>query len=361
VIIRQFDLAPSVMPKDDPTWRFALGANPTVEGLILRLATEDGAVGYGYASAVPHMGSVMGTLQAELERFRPLVVGRDPASIEAILASLEASLRGAPQAKAAVDCALYDLLGSAHGIPLTQLFGGPDRDRVPILRILAIKSPDEMAANAQKLVDKGYRYLKIKVHGEVELDVARVKAIRERAGTQAHLTIDANQSYTPKDAIFAINRMAPHGIDLVEQPVSRHDLKGLELVTRSVPVTVEADEGAGTRQDIMTLVGNRIVDAVSLKIPKLGGIRNALAAARICEAGGVRCRLGAHVGSRLLNAFAIHLAVALPQVDYACELGEFSRMYDDPFAGIEVVDGMLAVPDRPGSGVEPVAARKGVA
>ncbi len=129
-------------------------------------------------------------------------------------------------------------------------------------------------------------------------------------------------------------------------------LKGLALVTRSVPVTVEADEGAGTLQEIMTLVANRIVDAVSLKIPKLGGIRNALAAARICEAGGVRCRLGAHVGSRLLNAFAIHLAAALPQVDYACELGEFSRMYDDPFAGIEVVDGVLAVPDKPGSGVD---------
>ena len=95
---------------------------------------------------------------------------------------------------------------------------------------------------------------------------------------------------------------------------------------------------------------------MSLKIPKLGGLRNALAAARICEAGHIKYRLGAHVGTRLLNAHAIHLAAALPQMDYACELGEFSRMYDDPFAGIEVVDGQLAVPDRPGCGVEPVNA-----
>jgi L-alanine-DL-glutamate epimerase-like enolase superfamily enzyme len=188
----------------------------------------------------------------------------------------------------------------------------------------------------------------------VDIDVARVKAIRERVGDDAHLTIDANQSYSVKDAIAAINRMAEHRLDLVEQPVSRHDLKGLALVTRSVPVTVEADEGAGTIGEIMTLVGERIVDAVSLKIQKLGGLRNALAAARICEAGHVKYRLGAHVGTRLGNAHAIHLAAALPGVDYACELGEFTRMFNDPFSGIEVVNGFLAVPEAVGTGVEPV-------
>jgi L-alanine-DL-glutamate epimerase-like enolase superfamily enzyme len=149
--------------------------------------------------------------------------------------------------------------------------------------------------------------------------------------------------------------MAEYGLDLVEQPVPRNDLQGLELVTRSVPVVVEADEGAGTVDEIMRLVTNRIVDAVSLKLPKLGGLRNALAAARICEAGSVRFRLGAHVGTRLLNAHALSLAVALPGVDYACELGEFMRMHDDPFTGIEVVDGCVAIPDCQGCGVEPLS------
>jgi L-alanine-DL-glutamate epimerase-like enolase superfamily enzyme len=240
-------------------------------------------------------------------------------------------------------------------VPLYQLLGGKVRESVPVMRILPLKSPEDMAAEAGKLLERGYRYFKIKLDGEVALDVVRVKAIRERVGREAHLTVDANQSYAPKNAIRAINQMAPHRIDLVEQPVSKRDLKGLALVTRSVPVTIEADEGAGTVDEIMTLVAERIVDAVSLKIPKLGGLRNALAAARICEAGGVKYRLGAHVGSRLLNAHAIHLAAALPQMDYACELGEFTRMQGDPFAGIEVVDGMLAVPDRPGCGVDPLA------
>jgi L-alanine-DL-glutamate epimerase-like enolase superfamily enzyme len=301
------------------------------------------------------MGSTFESLPHELERFKPHVLGKDPFAIESILQELDRSLAGGSQAKAGIDCALHDLCARALGIPLYNLLGGKVRESVPVLRIVAIKTPSEMADQAQKLLDQGYRYFKIKVHGDVEEDVARVKAIRQRVGADAHLTIDANQSYTPKDAITAINRMAEYRLDLVEQPVSRHDLKGLELVTRSVPVVVEADEGAGTIDEIMTLVSNRIVDAVSLKIQKLGGLRNALAAARICEAAHVKYRLGAHVGTQLGNAHAVALAAALPGVDYACELGEFTRMYNDPFGGLKVVDGVITAPDGPGCGVEPVA------
>jgi L-alanine-DL-glutamate epimerase-like enolase superfamily enzyme len=98
-------------------------------------------------------------------------------------------------------------------------------------------------------------------------------------------------------------------------------------------------------------VTERAVDAVSLKIPKLGGLRNTIAAARICEAGGVKYRLGAAVGSRLLSAHAVHLACALRDVDYACELGEFDRLLDDSFEGIEIENGELRLPEGPGSGV----------
>src|SRR5215475_5069778 len=351
MIIREFDITPCTMRKEDPTWRFALAASPVTDGQIVRLATDDGHEGFGYASATPHMGSTKETLKAELELFRSVVVGKDPTAIEAILLALDRTLHGAPQAKAAIDCAVHELNAAALGVPLHRLFGGPVRDSVPILRILAIKTPAEMATAAQKLVDKGYRYLKIKVHGEVEEDVARVAAIRKQVGDDVHLTIDANQSYTPKDAIAALYRMAEYRIDLCEQPVDADDFEGLALVTRTVPVTVEADEAAGSLRDVFELVSRRAVDAVSLKIPKLGGLRNTLAAARLCEAGHIKYRLGAAVGSRLLSAQALHFACAMPGIDYACELGEFDRLLDDPFEGLEVANGVLTLPTGPGSGV----------
>ena len=344
-------LLPCIMPKEDPTWRFALGASPTTEGWIVRLRTEDGAEGFGYASATPHMGAINSALKGQIEYLSESVVGKDCHAVEDILSRLDAAMRGAPQAKAAIDCALYDLNARRMGVPLCHLFGGAVRDRTPILRILAIKTPHEMAAQAQKLVDRGYRFLKIKVHGEVAEDVARVAAIRRQVGPDVRLTIDANQSYSVKDAITALNRMSEYDIDLAEQPVHIDDLEGLALVTRMSPVTIEADESAGSLRDVYELVSRRIVDAVSLKIPKLGGLRNTLAAARVCEAGGVRYRLGAAVGSRLLAAGAIHLACALPGVDYACELGEFERLLDDPFEGIEIENGYLVLPQAPGAGV----------
>jgi L-alanine-DL-glutamate epimerase-like enolase superfamily enzyme len=351
MIIREFQVTPSVMRKEDPNWRFALGANPTTEGLILRLATEDDLEGFGYASATAHMGATTGTMKAELDYMAPSVLGREADEIEAIYASLDRRIRGAPQAKAAIDCALHDLLSRRLGIPLHQLFGGKVRDSVPILRIISIKTPSEMAAAAQKLVNQGYRYLKIKVHGEIKQDVARVAAIRKQVGDDVHLTIDANQSYSAKDAVAAILRMAEYDIDLVEQPVPVNDFEGLSFVTRTVPITVEADEAAGSLQEIYRLITCRAVDAVSLKIPKLGGLRNTVAAAHICHAGGIKYRLGAAVGSRLLSAHALHLACALPAIDYACELGEFDRLLDDQFTGLEVSDGSLHLSAQAGTGV----------
>lgn len=345
-----FDAYPIEMPLHDKDWTFALATVSSARGWCVRVRAGD-VFGYGYAPAVPHMGSTFEGLPIEITRFRPLVVGHDAHDIEALLKRLDRTLLGAHQAKAAIDCAIHDLIARSNGQPLFQLLGGRMRSSVPVLRILAIKTPAEMADKAAELFAEGYRYFKIKVHGDIDDDVERVRAIRKRLGREAHLTIDANQSYRAKDAIQAINKMAEFGLDLVEQPVPRNDVEGLKLVTRSTSVTIEADEGAGTLDEIARLVGEHVVDAVSLKVPKLGGLRNALAAARICESGGVRCRVGAHVGTRLLNAHALHLACALPELDYACELGEFARMDGDPFEGIEVVNGSVTLPSGPGAGV----------
>jgi L-alanine-DL-glutamate epimerase-like enolase superfamily enzyme len=351
MILSAIALEPCVLRKTDPKWRFALGASPVTEGVVVTLTAENCMQGFGYGSATPHMGATREGLMATLVRFVPLVKGRDSFSVEEIMQGLDRDIAGNNQAKAAIDCALHDLNARILNIPLHQSLGGKLRDTVPILRILGIKTPDEMAAQAQKLVDAGYSYLKIKLEGAVKEDVARVRAIRRQLGDSIHLTVDANQSYSVKDAISALTRMAELDIDLAEQPVAAGDLAGLKQVTDSVPMDVEADESAASLSDVMHLVSNRIVDSISLKIPKLGGLRNTLAAARICEAGHVRYRMGAAVGSRLLSAHAMHLAATLPKLDYACELGEFDRLLDDPFEGIEIEKGHLALPQGPGSGV----------
>lgn len=349
--IERVELKPCVLRKEDPTWRFAFGASPTTEGVIVTLISESGVRGYGYASATPHMGATREGLETALDCFVPLIEGRDVFAIEDTLLTLDRQQPAPNQARAAIDCALHDLNARALNIPLYQLFGSKLRDYVPILRILSIKTPAEMAAQAKKLSTAGYRYLKIKLEGDVDEDVDRVRAIRREVGSDVRLTVDANQSYSVDDAIEALNQMAPFEIDIAEQPVNARDHEGLKRVTDSVPMTVEADESAASVSRVFELVRERCVDAVSLKLPKLGGLINTLAAARICEAGGVEYRMGAAVGSRLLSAQAMHLAVTLPGIAYACELGEFDRLLDDPFEGIEIENGRLNLPDGIGSGV----------
>jgi L-alanine-DL-glutamate epimerase-like enolase superfamily enzyme len=147
--------------------------------------------------------------------------------------------------------------------------------------------------------------------------------------------------------------MEPYRIDLVEQPVAADDLAGLKRVTEAVPVIVEADESACSLDRVMTLVRGEMVDAVSLKISRLGGLLNTFAAARICQAGGVKYRLGAHSGPQLSAAHALQLAAALPGIWYACELTEFDGLEYDPWEGLTLAGGILHVTDAPGCGVTP--------
>jgi L-Ala-D/L-Glu epimerase len=344
----------SILPKKDKDWKFALAANPATEGWIVSIHTDDGTVGYGYASTMNHYGAPHEAVKGACDRLCKRLIGRDSREIASILDDLDQYMHGNNQAKSGIDCALHDLMARKLGVPICDLFGGPAVREFATLRILPIKSPADMAKNARMLADKGVRHFKIKVHGDVEEDVERVAAIRAEVGPDAHLTIDANQSYSPKDAIRALTLMVPSRIDLAEQPVPANDLLGLKTVTQAVPITVEADEAAYSLDQVMILVRERIVDAISLKITKLGGLRKTYAAAQICDAGGVKYRLGAHVGPMLLAAHALQLAAALPRIWYASELTEFDGLAEDRWQGLKLVDGVLHHTDAPGCGVTPI-------
>ena len=352
MVIKSVTFEPCEMPLADSTWRFAGGAIPVNRGYIVCLESEDGNVGYGYAQAFQQKGTVFEALLPLLKRFAPLVKDNDPLDVENALAAMDKSLNGAAPVKAAFDCAMHDLAAKGLGVPLHKLLGGKVRDTIPMMRILALKSPEETAEQAVGLVEEGYKFLKIKVDGEIDRDVARVREVRKAVGDDIGLIVDANMSYTVKQAIRAINRMAEYDLEIAEQPVPAFDFNGLEEVTRAVPVAVEADESASSVDAVLTLVANRIVDSVNLKIPPLGGLRNTLAAIRVCEAANMPCRLGASFCSQILQAQAMHLAAAMPNIGYACELSEYVNFQNDPFSGLVVRDGVMTVLDTPGSGVE---------
>lgn len=350
--ITSITVEPMSMPKIDKQWRIAFGIRAETHGALIRIrADEVEEEGLGYAASALHYGMSAGALKAVLDEASELLVGEDPLNLSAIRAKLDRWLVANNQAKSGIDVALHDLVGKALGVPVHQLLGGMVRSEIPVIRILGLKEPAEMAAAAQGHTDEGYRYLKIKAEGIFPLDVARVEAIRGSVGPDVHLTVDANQSYSVPGAIRFMKALEPFDVDLVEQPVHRDDLVGLSEVRSAVTIPVEADEAANSVGRVVELVRTRAVDSISIKLSKLGGLQNALFVARLCEVANISCRMGANVGSRIVNAAAAHLVAAVPTMTYAAELGEYHRLEGDVVEGLDVVGGVLQVPTEPGLGV----------
>lgn len=344
-------LRPCTQALGDPQWKFARAQVPQLEGWVLCLADDEGHQGLGYCHAIPAISTHGAGAQAGLEFLAPRLVGRAVDDLAGTMEEIDATLAYQPTVKAAIDMALHDLLARRLGVPMHVLLGGKLRDSVPLSRILPIKDPQAMAATAEKLAGEGYGQLKLKLSGDTALDVQRVAAVRAAVGDAVALTLDPNQSYSAKQMIAAFSKMERHDIALIEQPVPAADVAGLALLTRTLPVAIEADESAQTVRDVFRLVAERSVDVINLKITNLGGIRRFLQAVKICEAGQVGCRLGAAFGPALMQAMSLQAASVVTRLPYACELAEHLHLQDDPFTSLPAHQGMLTLPDGPGCGV----------
>lgn len=349
--ITGIDVRVVVQRLQDPAWEFAKIRLSETSALLLQVHA-DGETGLGLAVQGLHLGEILhGMEQMVAEQATPVFVGADPFDTEALMAELSARLPGYTRTKAALETALLDLQGKLLGVPVYKLLGGKVRSSIPVVRIIPIKAPADMARNAEEVVRDGFRYLKIKVGTDAAMDVERVRAIRSAVGPSVGITIDANMGWTPKAAIAAVRRMEEFAVDIVEQPVRSDDYAGLAMVKAATTALVEADESAGTLADVYRLAVAGCVDAVSLKPGRLGGLLATKKAAAICEAANLRARMGMAGASRLCAAADMHLIASTPNITYACELAEFTRMESDPVEGIEIVDGELTVPELPGLGV----------
>lgn len=338
-------------PLKDPSWKFARATVPQLSAHVITLTDEEGNQGLGYSHAIPAISTHGGGSRASLEWLASLIVGRTVNDIGELLEEIDAALAHSYSVKAAIDMALHDLKAQRLGIPVSGLLGGALHTRIPLSRILAIKSPNEMAEKAAQLREQGYRQLKLKLSGDTDLDLTRIAAVRNAVGAATTLTLDPNQSYTAKQMSRAFSRMEKYDIALIEQPVPAGDLAGLALLTRTLPVAIEADESAQTVADVFRLASERMVDVVNVKITKFGGFRRYQEVVHICEAAGIGCRVGAAFGPALLQGFGAHAASIIKKLEFACELSEHLHLDADPFTALDIQDGTLTIPTGTGCGV----------
>jgi L-alanine-DL-glutamate epimerase-like enolase superfamily enzyme len=201
-------------------------------------------------------------------------------------------------------------------------------------------------------VQAGFRVLKIKTGKDWKEDVERVKAIRDTVGAGIALRVDANQGYSVQVALKFIRGVKDCQIEFIEQPTPANALGDLKIVRDESNLPIMADESARSANDVLNLAFNKIVDMVNVKLMKSGGIINAGQTVAVAAAGGLPVMLGCMDESRVSIAAALHLACALPGVQYADLDGAFDIVNDVTTGGFELQEGFLIPSDKPGFGIE---------
>ena len=325
--------------------------------VFVKITTDDGYVGWGEQRALPSWSyetteSITTTIQHHIA---PLLLGQDPLNHNAIHHAIYNALKpavsnGHPFAKAAVDIALHDLRGHILDVPLHTLFGGKRHDTLPLAYALSIDTPEIMGLKAKALAPCSC--FKVKVAGNPAADEERLRAVHE-AMPDAQLWIDANQSYTPSNALELLKRVADiREIYCMEQPVASQDWFGMKRVREDAPVPIAIDEGCFTYFDLAKVVRLACADAVVLKVCKSGGLAECLKSVHVAEANSIEL-----LGSGLTEAgigfiASVHLFATLDLV-LPAELNAPAFLETLAVSGIEIHDHVVTVPEGPGLGVVP--------
>ncbi len=302
-----------------------------------------------------------------MNEIRPKLIGKDPFDVESIEAGLGGAIRGRWEIKtdtmAAVDNALWDIIGKACGKPLFKLWGGRVNDPVYVRYWMDCRSPEEQAAEALKAVERGWKAFKIKLGTDPRVDLERVKAVREAVGDKVELCFDINGGYPLSVAINTIRKMARYEPASIEDPVPQtwpYDpgcLDNMADIRRMTGIPIEChSHGPNCEELVMAVIRKRAADAIHLNVAFVGGALECKRLCAIAEAGGLNVTgqsSAAELGPR--NALLLHLITSERAFKGT---SDNSNHYLEPPSGdiikneFRTESGTLRAPEGSGLGVE---------
>jgi L-alanine-DL-glutamate epimerase-like enolase superfamily enzyme len=338
--------------RTEEVWAF--GRRKGLVSVLIEVETDEGVVGLGEAAAYPSADVVL----AVLKSIEPMVVGEDPFAIERLVRRIDLvgtwhHVRASSPAIAAVEMACWDIAGKVCGQPLVNLVGGRFREAVEFFSYVSGATPDDVAEAARQARKKGFGTCYVKVGADdPRVDEERVAALRDGAGPDMRIRIDANEAWSPGSAIRMIRRLERYDLELVEQPVSGRALAEMAYVRSRIDTPLLANEASWTRHDQLAVIRAGAADVLSVDNQLDGGLLNLKRSAGICEAAGlpvIKHSLG-ELGVAL--AAAVHVLAATPNARFANQ-GYGALLADDVTAGFggPAEGATVTVPDGPGLGV----------
>ncbi len=321
------------------TFTIARGSQEVADVVEVELR-HDGVSGYGEAAPIDRYHESAESALAYAEGVAQ-DLGDDPFAVGKVMARLSSEQFAA---RAAVDAALHDLSGKVAGRPVWRLLG-LERVGPPTSWTIGLAAPDEMAAKAAAAEASGrFRRLKLKLGGRDGLDVERVRAVRELTGVP--LQVDVNEYWSLEEALDALPQLAALGVEYCEQPLPAGSEDGVALKAAS-PIPVYVDEECHTLADVPRCLP--VAHGINIKLAKSGGIHEGVRMAHAARELGLGVMLGCMVESGLGIAAGAAMASLCDHVDLDGNL----LLRHDPWAGVELLDGVQTPSEEPGLGVRP--------
>jgi L-Ala-D/L-Glu epimerase / N-acetyl-D-glutamate racemase len=337
------------------TFSLHRGTTPTVSRFTLvKLTEESGITGWG-ETAFPFAPYA----QVLRDYIAPIAQGADPAEIDAIHRGIDRTEMMVMErvgywnpARATLDIALHDLTGKLLHVPVWKLLGERHRHIIPMVKNVGVAPTDETRRAAEALVAEGYTVVKVRVGSDLETDIERVTAVREAIPVVVPIRIDANQAWSLEEAAAALERMAPFGLESIEQPLGRLDLSGARELRARTRVPLIADEGFWTADEARLLASAGAADVLHLYLSKCGGLLPARRIADAAVAAGLDVTLGERVPLGICEAADAHFAASLADLRYPCALSYDLNAHDLLKRSLRRERGALYLPEGDGLGID---------
>jgi len=352
--ITSIDLTPVTIPfREAETWFW--GQRRGISNVIVRLHTDNGLIGLGEAVGFPSAPVVLEALTG----ITPFLEGKDPHHVESITRLLY-TRRGwhhyrhvGNGAIAGIEMALWDLIGKAAGQPVVNLLGGPLTETVPFYYHIPWKAADAMGQEAKRAVALGITTLYLKIGFGAEEDVAMVAAVREAGGKEVKVRVDANEAWTPAEAIHMIRKLEPFEIEFVEQPVSMYDMDALARVRAVSAVPIAANQTSWTEFNVLDIIRRQAADIILTDQHQVGGLLAFKKVCALCEYAQLPVLKHSFGDLGISTAAALHVLSSCPNTTSMASQTHLHFIEHDIVRPVHAFShGTLSVPHAPGLGVE---------
>jgi L-alanine-DL-glutamate epimerase-like enolase superfamily enzyme len=324
------------------------------DATVVEVETDAGIAGYGESTPLgpAYLPAYAAGVRAGLNEMAPRLLGVDPTELAVLNRRMDSLLRGHPYVKAAIDNACWDILGQAAGMPVWRLLGGRQQRDLKLYRAISQEAPEIMAQKIAGYRSEGYTKFQLKVGGNPDQDIVRIRQCREILAPSDVLIADANTGWTMHQAARVVAAVSDLDV-YIEQPCPTYE-ECLTIRQRTALPFV-LDENIDGMQTLLRGIGDRAFDAINLKISKVGGLTRAREMRDLCVATGVAMTIEDTWGGDFVTAAIAHLAQSTPE-KFLLSTTDFNSYgtRDIATGAPKRVNGVMNASDAPGLGCKPI-------